>query len=94
MCVPVPPPIAIQHGKEFATLFILVACNTCNHVVPIDCHLIGSHFFEFICLLSIGRVLQVDTLDLSVRQTPLIPGQFVRRVLMPQLFRCTQQLST
>ena len=39
-------------------------------------------------------VLQVNMLDLSVRQTLLIPGQFVRRVVKSPLCRCTQQLST
>ena len=50
-------PIAIPQGKEFPALLILVASNTCNHVVTIDCHLIGSHLFEFVCLLRTGSVL-------------------------------------
>ena len=38
-------------------LFILVASNTCNHVVAIDCHLIGSQVFEFVRLFWAGSVL-------------------------------------
>ena len=38
-------------------MFITVARNTCNHVVNIDCHLIGSHLFEFVCLLWAGSAL-------------------------------------
>ena len=56
-------------------MFKLGASNTCNHLVAILCNVIGSDFFEFLCLLRVGSVLQVDTVDLSVRQTPLAPGQ-------------------
>ena len=45
--------IAIPQGWEFPALFILLAGNTCNHVVTIDCHLIGSHLSEF-CLPPLG----------------------------------------
>ena len=38
-------------------MFILEACNTCNHLVAIDYNLIGSRFIEFACLLRVGSVL-------------------------------------
>ena len=50
-------PYPSHMGKEFAALLILVAGNTCNHVLAIDSHLICSHFFEFVCLLRTGSVL-------------------------------------
>ena len=71
-----------------------MASNTCNHVVTIDCHLIGSHLFEFVCLLWTGSFLQVYTPDLTVAEAPLIPRQVVRGVIVPELFRCTQQFTT
>ena len=43
--------------SNFSALFILVASNTCNHVVTMDCHLIGSHLFEFVGLVWAGSVL-------------------------------------
>ena len=34
-----------------------VASNTCNHVVAIDCHLIGSHLLELVCPHWAGSIL-------------------------------------
>ena len=62
--------------------------------LTIDCHFFGSHLFEFVCLFWTGSVLQVYTLNLNVADAPLIPGQIVRGVIVPQLFRCTQQFTT
>ena len=87
-------PIAIPQGKEDSTPFELVASHTCHPVGDVNCHLIGSHLLEFVCPLRGGSVLQVDAFDLSVRGTPIIPGQVIRRVVVSQLFWCTKQLSS
>ena len=83
-----------MQDKVFPTLFLLVPSKTCTHVVVIDCNFMGSHVFEFVCLLRAGSVLQVDTFKLRVSETPLIAGQVVRRVVVSQLFTCMQQLFT
>ena len=49
--------IAPDNPYPFPALFILVACNTFNHVVAINCHLMDSYFFEFVYLLRVGSVL-------------------------------------
>ena len=54
-----------------------MAGNTCNHVVAIDYHLMCSHFFDFVCLFRAGSILYVNTLDLTVAEAPLIPGQIL-----------------
>ena len=46
----------VQQGPVLVETFFM-ASNTCNHVVTFDCHLIGSHLFEFVCLLWTGSVL-------------------------------------
>ena len=50
-------PYPSDKGKEFPTLFVPVTCNTCNHVVAVNCHFMGSHFFEFVCLPNDGSFL-------------------------------------
>ena len=71
-----------------------MACNTSNNVVAIDCHLIVSYLLAFISLTRAGSVLQADMLDLTVAEAPLIPGNIVRAVIVPQLLRRTKQFTT
>ena len=42
---------------NFRPCFYHVAGNTCNHIVAIECHLIGNHLLEFVCVLWAGSVL-------------------------------------
>ena len=73
---------------------ILVASNTRNHVVTIHCHLIGGYFLDFNRLPKCSSVVKVDSLDLFITQTPLIPCQVTGRVVVPQLFRGKKKFTT
>ena len=48
--------MSVPQGRQFSALFILMACNTWNHVEANHC--------EFVCLHRTGSALQVDLLDL------------------------------
>ena len=50
-------PFLSHRGGNFQSCLHSLGGKTCNHVVAIGCHLIGSHFFEFVCLLSLGSIL-------------------------------------
>ena len=72
--------------------YLNMCCSYGHHVITIDCHLICSHFFNLITLLRQFSVWVVKSLDRLIRNTLLVPSQILGRVVVPQLFKGTQQL--